>query len=63
MDLMTTRQRLYGPDVDMDELQEKLWDLECGHTYPVTCFCCPDGCCAFCCDEANEFTYSSDEDD
>lgn len=60
-ELMMTRQRLFAPDLDMDKLQDKIWELEDPEP-PYDCEC-DLVCCPFCCDDANGFTYSSDESD
>jgi hypothetical protein len=55
--LMATRNKLFTPNIDVEKLQDKIEEFafemrDCG---------C-DVCCSYCCDDINDFTYSSDED-
>lgn len=55
-DLKTTRQILFDTFLDMDTLANKIEDVRDGD-WSCNCF---GNCCAFCCEEANNFTYNPD---
>ncbi len=59
-EVMTTRQRLFGEKVDMDNLHERILSLQYDDVgYSGDCM---NRCCHFCCKGVNGFCYSEEDD-